>query len=564
VYSIVRPNAGFLYPHVFNTTDSERDTDAIPFCDWMFDTSPADTMYRFGNLTTSSCDAIDWVRCEDGNVIELQLGYHAFSGQLKSEWFETMYALKEINFGYNQLTGPMPSSVYTSENLEVLFMPHNHLSGTLECPPHAEPRLQELDLDTNDFTGPIPTCLFTALTHLKELDLSYLRLSDAVIPPEIQYAQHLTRFRAVSSGLKGMLPDSLKCMRRLLYLGVGNNAIYGPITQNVIDGMERLVTLAVDHNMLSGDVPHFTNPSLDNLYLDHNMFSGSFDTQLLEFSNNQGTSSSAVVHIGYNSLSGPLPSVFYKLLTNAHAIYSLEAEGNFFHCDGLTKDWPEWVWRTGSFSNANSELSRYRHTLGVCTKVPTVSAVSAIERNGDMTITGTDFANTDQLKCKLCSVSDPSLCYATDAAYMNPTTLSCLTKVGAYAVSVGSASSSSPPLTGGEEYTVTVANYGTDYFSATTHPESYDMLLAAGSLTATVVMPSPPPPDADIVTQTNLTEDDLTGGAVAGIVVGCLVVALLLGAFICFMRNREKAGKPLFRKAGSAARPVVSAAGQVS
>ena len=91
-----------------------------------------------------------------------------------------------------------------------------------------------------------------------------------------------------------------------------------------------LNTLDLSYNDLTGGIPSFPAGSseLRNLYLNNNQFSGAVGPQLLAFSRNQERTESSNVNIGYNALSGALPDVFYRMLTDAHGVGRLLVEGN--------------------------------------------------------------------------------------------------------------------------------------------------------------------------------------------------------------------------------------------
>jgi len=560
LYSSVKPSGAYFFAAQFNTTNGERDSDTVPFCDWMFRGTPQNSRERVRALTTSSCDQIDYVRCDaDGNVIEMHLGYHALTGSLKPEWFERLPKLRELSFAYNQLHGPVPATIYTSEALVDLELQHNKFRGPLACPPHPEPKLSLLSLEVNEFSGGLPPCLFTSLPRLTSMDVSYNQLEGATLPPEIASSQHLTQLYAAASGLTGALPLQLKCMRRLTILSLANNDLGGEVAQPLIDGMTSLVTLDLQHNHFAGPIPHFDHAvNLRSIFLDHNSFSGQFDAQLSEFSNRQRLGFRTSVHLGYNLLSGPLPSVFHRMLTNAHSIYSLEVAGNHFRCDGETGDWPAWVWRIRSFSTGNP--NRYRHSLGVCVRVPVISAVSSVRIDGSLVLRGSAFLPSEELKCKLCETGASEGCAVMPAIFINSTAIICTTRRALQCTEPCNAPSADVAEFGfGAEYAVTAANYGTDWFDEATHPETYPAASAAGRLRTVVDYPSPPPPTLPALLIENTTERDLTSGAIAGIVIGSLLVALGCFALLFFMVSRERRGMPLFRKAGSAARPIVVA-----
>ena len=258
-----------------------------------------------------------------------------------------------------------------------------------------------------------------------------------------------------------------------------------------------LNTLDLSYNDLTGGIPSFPAGSseLRNLYLNNNQFSGAVGPQLLAFSLNQERTESSNVNIGYNALSGALPDVFYRMLTDAHGVGRLLVEGNNFRCDGETGDWPSWVWRIKSFAGGNP--SRYAHTLGRCKRVPIVTSAATSARMGELLqLTGSDFLPTAELKCQF--IVSTGGAYTVTALYRSPTVIDC--------VLPPTTSSTFPPSVIGATLEVTAANYGTDFFDATTHPTTYSAVSttvapassegggAATTLPGGVGAPAPPPP----------------------------------------------------------------------
>ena len=497
-YSVVRPDSAYLYRSAFNTTHGESDSDNIPFCDWMFDNTTLQTYDQVTSLTTSSCESISYVRCDaDGNVIELLLYGRGLTGVLDWTQISALPRLKNLRLGGNKLEGAVLSNVFASPSLEQVSLNKNRFTGTIPCPTSTEPRLTAVDLSNNLFTGALPDCLFNQLPRLRDLDVSYNLLTTGSIPPSIQNAQQLVTFRATEAGLSGAIPSDLKCARKLITLAARGNSLSGTIPQLVIDGLPMLNTLDLSYNDLTGGIPSFPAGSseLRNLYLNNNQFSGAVGPQLLAFSLNQERTESSNVNIGYNALSGALPDVFYRMLTDAHGVGRLLVEGNNFRCDGETGDWPSWVWRIKSFAGGNP--SRYAHTLGRCKRVPIVTSAATSARMGELLqLTGSDFLPTAELKCQF--IVSTAGAYTVTALYRSPTVIDC--------VLPPTTSSTFPPSVIGATLEVTAANYGTDFFDATTHPTTYSAVSttvapasgegggAATTLPGGVGAPAPPPP----------------------------------------------------------------------
>ena len=449
-YSLLSP---WPYKQIFNTTGSERDASKVPFCDWMYGVAVA-------NLTTNDCENIDHVTCDDsGNVVELTLSGRGLIGPLSGS-FNALDKLTYLSLSSNQLTGQLPSSIFSSGDLEQLYVTSNSFTGSIPCPTHGEPALRIISLARNKFTGAFPACIFENAPRLTSLSLDYLSLSEARIPSEIALATELSTFSAVHAGLAGPLPDALRCMSKLSFLTVPGNHLSGALSQEVFDGMHAIYSLDLRDNQIGGNVPHIKthHTSLRRMYLDDNKFKGELLDQLTEFANAQEAGALSEVTLRNNLLSGPLPSIYYNLTTNALRISTLNAVGNAYRCEP-TGGFPDWTNRIGDAAAS----------FGTCTPVarPTF-AINAVPGQY-MTVYGTNFMASDELKC-LVGENGPIM----NGLYHSPTQIRCMTPTGV----------------AGTRLPLRVANHGADFGS----PETISGYVEVYVSIASSPPPSPPPP----------------------------------------------------------------------
>ena len=112
----------------------------------------------------------------------------------------------------NQLSGTIPSRIFSKERIEQIDLDYNDLSGTL--PAITGPRLHVLYLSNNNLSGTIPALG----SSLQRIDLSrnnfegHLHIEEGSLPS-------LVRFNVEYNQLTGTLPPSLGVSRALLYLG---------------------------------------------------------------------------------------------------------------------------------------------------------------------------------------------------------------------------------------------------------------------------------------------------------------------------------------------------------
>ena len=464
-YAAYNPQPDYLHRAIYSTNGHETDSDTVPFCDWMYEAGqpPIATYNKVMGFTVSSCLAMDYVSCDfAGNVVELRLSSRGLAGPLPSS-FGNLNEVKRIELSFNKLNGTLPTSVWSSGKLEHLFVSKNRFSGNIPCPSHAEPKFMSLYIGRNDFTGAFPTCLFSTLPRLQSLDMSYLRLTNAFIPATFANVGHtFVNLFAEHSGLTGPLPRELACMRMVIYFHMGRNSITG-FPQYAIDRMPTLYSLDLSFNQLSGAMPHFdNNTELRRIYLENNMLTGDFTAQLAQFATYQDAGALSAAHLSNNGLSGPLPQVLYNLKTNAHRLTTVDVAGNHFRCDGDSGLYPAWARRIGATSS-----------FGRCAKVPKVVSVSGnIVPGGLMYVTGSDFVASAELRCRM------GMTLIMPASYISPTSVACpLPEAG---------------LVRGMAYDVSVANYGDDWYDASTHPGTY--VAVSGVVAGLSPPPSPPAP----------------------------------------------------------------------
>ena len=204
----------------------------------------------------TACDDFDYVTCDSqGNIIDLQLASHAFSGPLPASiWALT--SLEKLYIGSNQFTGALHSAIFASEELKELSVFRNQFTGEIPCMTHSEPKLKYISLSYNHFTGGLKPCLFTKAPKLEELYLDYIEL-DTEIPPEIKEATELSKMSAVHAGIHGALPLDLMCMSKLFELSLQRNKLSGSFPQIVLNGMTKIYRLNLDSNQLTGQLPLF-------------------------------------------------------------------------------------------------------------------------------------------------------------------------------------------------------------------------------------------------------------------------------------------------------------------
>ena len=208
-----------------------------------------------------------------------------------------MGQVTEIDLEDRGLRGPLPASLTTISTLEILRLGNNQLTGTFPAL-SSWPNLRTLSIYKNLFTGDVPCatatvtslsfsqnpwtsfaangpgCLFTP--SITSLSLSYLRVGDWALPPEIGNAIMLNTFSAIDSGLTGSLPLEMQCNVRLATLYAQRNKLTA-LPQIVFSGWRLLYRLDLSNNELSGSLPDAASHSeLRKVNMADNLLTGDF------------------------------------------------------------------------------------------------------------------------------------------------------------------------------------------------------------------------------------------------------------------------------------------------
>ncbi|PRP81428.1 putative leucine-rich repeat receptor-like protein kinase [Planoprotostelium fungivorum] len=193
---------------------------------------------------------------EESQTLQLwAAGFNFFSGSIPDIFRHNVFIFYA---GYNQLTGNLPPSFYTSQKVQYLLVNKrmkNRLSGELSPDIGNVSSLTHLWLWTNDFSGPLPSTLGN-LKSLSQLAL-FQNMFSGPIPREISQARNLTYFDIYDNQMSGPLPSEIGDMTSLQVLSIGSNNFTStvPLTFGKLYG---LLTLTIDSNpQLNGSLDFF-------------------------------------------------------------------------------------------------------------------------------------------------------------------------------------------------------------------------------------------------------------------------------------------------------------------
>jgi Leucine-rich repeat (LRR) protein len=196
-------------------------------------------------------------------------------------------SLEFLDLSNNSLHGPIPSSIFKQEKLQLLILASNN-KLTWEVPSSICKLkfLRVLDLSNNDLSGSAPQCLGNFSNSLSVLHLGM-------------------------NNLRGTIPSTFSKGSNLEYLNLNGNELEGKIPLSIVN-CTMLEFLDLGNNKIEDTFPYFLEmlPELKILVLKSNKLHGFMKgpTTFNSFSKLQ------ILDISENNLRGPLPEEFFNSL----------------------------------------------------------------------------------------------------------------------------------------------------------------------------------------------------------------------------------------------------------
>ncbi|KAK4578029.1 hypothetical protein RGQ29_028241 [Quercus rubra] len=251
------------------------------------------------NLGLNECSFTGSVPTSLGNLTQLthlDLSYNDFSGEIPS----LLSKLKELSYlalQFNQLTRLIPASLGSLMKVTEIFLKSNNFIGHIPSSLSFLKDLRSIDLSNNNFEGKIPNFL-TNFRKLIEVD--FLSLS---IKSKLNYSfLALQHVKLVSRNIIEF-PNFLTLSKKLDYLDLSNNRIYGRIPEWMFEIGENLSYLNLSHNFLSS-IDRIPWKNLIYLDLRDNLLQGKFPIPPF---------STEILFISNNSLTGNIPSMICNI-----------------------------------------------------------------------------------------------------------------------------------------------------------------------------------------------------------------------------------------------------------
>uniref|UniRef100_J3N7E1 Receptor kinase-like protein Xa21 n=2 Tax=Oryza brachyantha TaxID=4533 RepID=J3N7E1_ORYBR len=237
---------------------------------------------------------------------------------------------------FNGFEGRIPSSIGNlSQDLKVLLLTENKLTGEIPLEIGKLSSLTALSLQSNMLTGHIPDTVGD-LQNLSLLSIADNKLSGE-IPQSIGKLDQLTILYLRENELVGRIPASLAGCKNLLELNLSSNRLNGNIPRELFSVHTLSIGLDLSHNQLTGNLPLEIGKliNLNLLSISNNQLSGEIPSTLGDCILLQ------TLHLEANLLKGGIP----KSLVNLRGIVEMDLSQNY-----LSGEIPEFL---GSFSSLN-------------------------------------------------------------------------------------------------------------------------------------------------------------------------------------------------------------------
>ncbi|CAI9268641.1 unnamed protein product [Lactuca saligna] len=346
------------------SVDGDNDDDVLGLIAFKADIIDSSAHLSSWNQEDNSPCSWKFITCNPatGRVTEVALNGLGLSGKI-GRGLEKLQNLQVLSLAHNNLTGNLHPQLSLLNNLQTLNLSGNSFSGGFPPSLINSGRIKFLDLSDNSLSGPIPVDTFSTCSSLRVLSLS-------------------------KNNLQGPIPDSISQCTILNHLNLSKNRFSGnPDFSTGLWLLTRIRTLDLSHNALSGRIPNGVSGLhyLKELSLHNNHFIGSLPSDIglcshlkkLDLSNNlftetipdsfKGLSSLTHLNLANNMLTGDFP----KWIGDLKGVDYLEVSGN-----GLTGTLPASIGGLGSLTylslSGNSLTGNIPETLIYSSKLTVV------------------------------------------------------------------------------------------------------------------------------------------------------------------------------------------------
>lgn len=203
----------------------------------------------------SAVDVCFWfgITCSQQEITGISIDTNNLVGQLPDE-LSILGELVDIDFDGNQfISGTIPSSLGTLNQLETLDLDNNILAGTIPDELYDANQLKALDLDSNNLGG----TLSPRFSDLSELQILFLDQNEfqGTLPPEMGSMDQLRFLTLDDNNLVGSVPESWSGMNDLRVFMINNNDGIDGTVPSFFGDIAGLQLLSFFNTNVSGTIP---------------------------------------------------------------------------------------------------------------------------------------------------------------------------------------------------------------------------------------------------------------------------------------------------------------------
>ncbi|KAM3698938.1 hypothetical protein ACJW31_06G224300 [Castanea mollissima] len=252
------------------------------------------------------------------DLSSIDLSNNNFEGKIP-KFLTNLTKLIEVDLSNNQLTSQI-GEFHHSNPLQILRVANNKLYGSIPKSISNFANLRDLDISSNNLSGIVDFDKLTKLKYLQDLDLSYNSISLS-IKSKLNYTFPSLQYVKLVSCNIVEFPNFLTLSKKLDFLDLSNNRIYGRIPEWIFEIGENLRYLNLSHNFLSRKfpIPPF---STEILFISNNSLIGNIPSMICNIS------SLRLFDLSHNSLSGTLPQCLGNI---SESIQVMDLRMNNFH-----------------------------------------------------------------------------------------------------------------------------------------------------------------------------------------------------------------------------------------
>ncbi|KAL6200765.1 hypothetical protein ACLB2K_030546 [Fragaria x ananassa] len=245
------------------------------------------------------------------HLTHLNLSRNSLRGSLdQAGFFLSLGRLEVLDLSFNLLSGELPGSLSSSNNIRMVDLSSNRFHGAIPSSFFQQAKnLSRFNVTNNHFTGYIPSPICVKSSSLiRLLDFSYNNFGGN-LPRRLGNCSKLEVFRAGYNNLSGSLPEDIYDATSLKEIAIPANSFHGGISNRIVN-LPNLTILDLYLNHFSGMLPIDIGKlsKLKVLLLHSNNLEGSLPPSLLNCTNLME------LNLGFNLLGGDISAYNFSRL----------------------------------------------------------------------------------------------------------------------------------------------------------------------------------------------------------------------------------------------------------